>query len=73
MQETMPCNCVANYRLKGNLSLMLAYFRYTQFSAKTSLVGYMYIFDNIKGVEYVPNIFMSFDKYLFLEVTNILI
>ncbi len=28
---------------------------------------------NIKGMEHVPNIFMSFDKYLFLEVINILI
>ncbi len=28
----------------------------------------------IKGMEYVPNMFMSFDnKYLFLDVTNILI
>ncbi len=26
-----------------------------------------------KGMEHVPNIFMSFDKYLFLEVINILI
>ncbi len=28
---------------------------------------------DIKGMEHVPNIFMSFDKYLFLEVINILI
>ncbi len=27
----------------------------------------------LKGMEYVPNMFMSFDKYLFLEVINILI
>ncbi len=27
----------------------------------------------LKGMEHVPNIFMSFDKYLFLEVINILI
>ncbi len=27
----------------------------------------------IKGMEQVPNIFMSFDKYLFLEVIKILI
>ncbi len=27
----------------------------------------------VKGMEHVPNIFMSFDKYLFLEVINILI
>ncbi len=27
----------------------------------------------IKGMEHVQNIFMSFDKYLFLEVINILI
>ncbi len=27
----------------------------------------------IKGMEHVPNIFMSFDKYLFLEVINIVI
>ncbi len=27
----------------------------------------------IKGMEHVLNIFMSFDKYLFLEVINILI
>ncbi len=26
-----------------------------------------------KGIEHVPNIFMSFDKYFFLEVINILI
>ncbi len=26
-----------------------------------------------KGMEHVPNIFMSFDKYLFLEMINILI
>ncbi len=26
-----------------------------------------------KGMEHVPNIFMSFDKYSFLEVINILI
>ncbi len=29
--------------------------------------------ENIKGMEHVPNIFMSFDKYLFLEMINILI
>ncbi len=29
--------------------------------------------NKIKGMEHVPNIFMSFDKYLFLEVINILI
>ncbi len=29
--------------------------------------------DKLKGMEHVPNIFMSFDKYLFLEVINILI
>ncbi len=28
---------------------------------------------SLKGMEHVPNIFMSFDKYLFLEVINILI
>ncbi len=27
----------------------------------------------VKGMEHVPNIFMSFDKYLFLDVINILI
>ncbi len=27
----------------------------------------------VKGMEHVPNIFMSFDKFLFLEVINILI
>ncbi len=27
----------------------------------------------VKGMEHVPNIFISFDKYLFLEVINILI
>ncbi len=27
----------------------------------------------IKGMEHVRNIFISFDKYLFLEVINILI
>ncbi len=27
----------------------------------------------LKGMEHVPNIFISFDKYLFLEVINILI
>ncbi len=27
----------------------------------------------IKGMEHVPNIFVSFDNYLFLEVMNILI
>ncbi len=27
----------------------------------------------LKGMEHVTNIFMSFDKYLFLEVINILI
>ncbi len=27
----------------------------------------------VKGMEHVPNIFMSFDKYLFLEVINIVI
>ncbi len=26
-----------------------------------------------KGMEHVPKMFMSFDKYLFLEVINILI
>ncbi len=37
--------------------------------------GITYLFDygNIKGMEHVPNIFMSFDKYLFLEVINMLI
>ncbi len=29
--------------------------------------------DFIKGMDHVPNIFISFDKYLFLEVINILI
>ncbi len=33
---------------------------------------YFHIFI-IKGMEHVPNIFMSFNKYLFLEVINILI
>ncbi len=28
---------------------------------------------SFKGMEHVPNIFMSFDKYLVLEVINILI
>ncbi len=28
---------------------------------------------DFKGKEHVPNIFMSLDKYLFLEVINILI
>ncbi len=28
---------------------------------------------DIKGMEHVPNMFMWFDKYLFLEVINILI
>ncbi len=28
---------------------------------------------SIKGMEHVRNMFMSFDKYLFLEVINILI
>ncbi len=28
---------------------------------------------DFKGMEYFPNIFMSFDKYLFLEVINILV
>ncbi len=27
----------------------------------------------LKGMEHVPNIFISFDKYLFLELINILI
>ncbi len=27
----------------------------------------------LKGIEHVPNMFMSFDKYLILEVINILI
>ncbi len=27
----------------------------------------------VKGMEHVPNILMSFDKYLFLEVINILV
>ncbi len=29
--------------------------------------------DHVKGMQHVPNMFMSFDKYLFLEVINILI
>ncbi len=33
----------------------------------------LYPLVNIKGMEHVPNIFISFDKYLFLEVINILI
>ncbi len=33
-------------------------------------VSFLYI--DIKGMEHVPNIFMSFDKYLFLEMINIL-
>ncbi len=32
-----------------------------------------FLYVGIKGMEHVPNIFMSFDKYLFLEVINILI
>ncbi len=31
------------------------------------------IYKQFKGMEHVPNIFISFDKYLFLEVINILI
>ncbi len=31
------------------------------------------IINLLKGMEHVPNILMSFDKYLFLEVINILI
>ncbi len=31
------------------------------------------LFFCLKGMEHVPNIFMSFDKYLFLEVINILV
>ncbi len=27
---------------------------------------------SFKGMDHVPNMFMSFDKYLFLEVINIL-
>ncbi len=27
----------------------------------------------LKGMEHVPNMFMSFDKYFFLEMINILI
>ncbi len=34
---------------------------------------YVIIEGDFKGMEHVPNIFMSFDKYLFLEVINILI
>ncbi len=30
-------------------------------------------FDKFKGMEHVPNIFISFDKYLFLELIKILI
>ncbi len=30
-------------------------------------------FKSLKGMEHVPNIFMLFNKYLFLEVINILI
>ncbi len=40
------------------------------------LVAILNIFNtvlDVKGMEHVPNIFMSFDKYLFLEVINILI
>ncbi len=35
--------------------------------------GKITFYIHIKGMEHVPNIFMSFDKYLFLEVINILI
>ncbi len=38
---------------------------------KTCLVSN--IWWNFKEVEHVPNIFMSFDRYLVLEVINILI
>ncbi len=31
------------------------------------------IINGLKGMEHVPNIFMTFDKYLFIEVINILI
>ncbi len=31
------------------------------------------VYKILKGMEHVPNIFMSFDKYIFLEVLNILI
>ncbi len=30
----------------------------------------MYLSHLFKGMEHIPNIFMSFDKYLFLEVIN---
>ncbi len=39
-------------------------------SVTTHLGKFLYTF---KGMEHVPIIFMSFDKYLFLEVLNILI
>ncbi len=43
---------------------------------KTLVLGYSDIkhrFVGLKGMEHVPNILMSYDKYLFLEVINILI
>ncbi len=33
----------------------------------------IYLKKLLKGMEHVPNIFISFYKYLFLEVINILI
>ncbi len=39
------------------------------FCGRTSLREYCLF----KGMEHVPNMFMSFDKYLFIEVINILI
>ncbi len=50
-----------------NLSMRAAQFGNNHF-ASTLLFKTLF-----KGMEHVPNIFMSFDKYLFLEVINILI
>ncbi len=38
-----------------------------------ALCGAVCTLSIVKGMEHVPNIFISFDKYLFLEVINILI
>ncbi len=40
---------------------------------KYDILIYYHLKLNIKRMEYVPNIFMSFDNYLFLEMINILI
>ncbi len=60
-----------NFRIKKIICFKLATIICYTFQFSPTL--YLYPIIMFKGIEHVPNIFMSFDQYLFLKVINILI